>query len=226
MHIRARLTGRTLQLLSISVAICSLPGNLRAQEMQVIANPPLGQENTIPAGGEVYSYVRLYTITGYQLEADTKAGHWLLEEPVKAGTRLVDVPTSKAVKACAPEPNSFTALGPCFIDDDGDGKFDRHSGDQSTMFRKLKPPVSYSETKLTISREDSFKRTILFQGATSDTLRFSYREFKNDMARPAFTEELSILREAMPSMIMLKNLQIEVIGVSGMGLTYRLVQGN
>ncbi|MGD9472067.1 MAG: hypothetical protein AB7V38_07900 [Novosphingobium sp.] len=44
------------------------------------------------------------------------------------------------------------------------------------------------------------------------------------MARPAFTEELTIPREPFPAMIMLKNLQIEVLGVSGMGLQYRLIK--
>jgi hypothetical protein len=67
---------------------------------------------------------------------------------------------------------------------------------------------------------------MLFQGATSDSLRFSYREFSNDMARPAFTEDLSIPREPFPSMIMVKNLQLEVLAVSGMGMRYRVVKAN
>ena len=71
---------------------------------------------------------------------------------------------------------------------------------------------------------DAFRFVILFQGATTDTLRFSYREFKNDMARAAFTEELTIPREPFPQMMMLKNIQIEVLGVSGMGLRYKIVK--
>lgn len=204
--------------------LAMLPSNLVAQEMTIVSNPPIGIESTVPAGGDIYSFVRLYTIDGYQLDADTKAGHWLLQESVKHGTKLVPVETTKAVKACVPYDFSFDAKGPCFIDDDGDGKFDRHSGDEVTMFRKLKSPVPYSQTKIALSREDSFRRSIIYQGATADSLRFSYREFNDDMARPAFTEELSVPRETLPAMIMVKNLQLEVLKISGMGLTYRIVK--
>lgn len=197
-----------------------------AQDIQIISKPEIGKENTVPAGEELYSFNRLYTVEGYQLDASTKAGNWLLETPVEAGTRLIPVSTTKAAKACVPQLGTFTPVGPCFIDDNGDGLFDRHSADEVTMFRKLKPPVPYSRTSLIVTREDNFKKIFLFQGATVDTLRFSYREFRNDLARPAFTEELSILREPFPAMIMLKNLQIEILNVSGMGLSYRVIKVN
>jgi len=195
-----------------------------AQQESIISNPAIGEETTVPAGGEVYSFIRLFTVPAYQIDADTKAGNWLLEAMVQKGTKLVPVETRKPAKGCVPAVESLTAVGPCFIDDDGDGSFDRHSADEVTMFRKLKSPVPYSRTNLTISREDSLKRVILYQGAAADSLRFSYREFKNDMARPAFTEELTVPREPFPAMIMLKNLQVEVLKVSGMGMTYRVVK--
>lgn len=111
------------------------------------------------------------------------------------------------------------------MDDDGDGLFDRQATDDYNLAAKLKAPVPYSKIPISVSREDSFKRVILFQGATADSLRFSYREFSNDMARPAFTEELVIPREPFPAMIMIKNLQLEVLGVSGMGMRYRVIKG-
>lgn len=206
----------------LMIALCAVP--VHAQEQTIVTTPPIGAESRVPAGGEVYSYVRVYSVPAFQLEADTKAGSWLIEQPVPRGTKLVPVATKKAAKGCVPQPGTLSASGPCFIDDNGDGTFDRHAGDEVQMFRKLSPPIPYSRTTLEIARADSFKRVFLFQGATADSLRFSYREFKDDMARPAFTEELSIPREPFPAMIMLKDLQIEVQNVSGMGLTYRVVK--
>ena len=215
-----------MRILIVGAIFVASAGTLSAQEMKVVSSPPIGQEMTVPVGEEIYSFIRLFTIGGYQIDADTMAGHWLLEAPVIAGTQLVPVTTTKAAKGCVPYPNSFKVEGPCFVDDDGDGTFDRHSGDETTMFRKLKRSVPYSSVSLTVAREDSFRRVILFQGATADTLRFSYREFTNDVARPAFTEELSVLRETLPATIMVKNLQIKVVRVSGMGLTYRIIKAN
>lgn len=195
-----------------------------SQDVKLISFPEVGVPNTIPAGGTIYSYVKMYAIPGARLDADTKAGDWLVERPVPAGTELVPVNTRAAFKACAPYPGSLEANGPCFLDDDGNGTFDRQARDNITIERKLKPPVPYSLVDVSVLRSDAFKRVILFQGANSDSLRFSYREFNDDMARPAFTEELTIPREPFPAMIMLKNLQIEVLGVSGMGLQYRLIK--
>jgi hypothetical protein len=213
------------KLLGLCIAIiASYPAV--AQEMKVVSFPEIGTETSVPAGGELYSYLRVFTMDGARIDADTKAGDWLLEKPVAAGTQLVPVLTKTKFKACVPFPNSFDAAGPCFLDDDGDGRFDRHASDDFKMARKLKIPVPYTKVPISIIRADSFKKIILFQGATSDTLRFSYREFKDDMARPAFTEELTILRESFPFMVLVKNLQIEVLGVSGMGLRYRVVKAN
>lgn len=194
-----------------------------AQEMQIVSSPEMGVEAEVPAGGELYTYSRSYSIDGVKLDADTKAGDWLAEKEVPAGTKLVRVSSKAKFKGCVPLEDSFEGGGPCFLDDDGDGMFDRHARDGYTMARKLKEPVHYSPTEISLSRVDSFKRVFLFQGATSDSLRFSYREFQDSLARPAFTEDLTIPREQFPSVVMLKDLRIEVLGVSGMGLRYRVV---
>lgn len=194
-----------------------------AQQMKIVSSPDIGVEAEVPAGGELYSYGRIYSINGVKLDADTKAGDWLAEKDVSAGTRLVRVSSKAQFKGCVPLEGSFEGGGPCFLDDDGDGMFDRHARDSHTMARKLKAPVPYSAAEISLSKVDSFKRVFLFQGATSDSLRFSYREFQDNLARPAFTEDLTIPREQFPAVVMLKDLRLEVLGVSGMGLRYRVV---
>jgi len=203
--------------------LASASGTL-AQEMQVISVPEVGAEATIPAGGEVYSYARVYTLDGAVLEQDAQVGLLFTKERVPKGTQLIPVASKSKFKACVPYANTFTASGPCYLDDDGDGLFDRNSQDEGSIAIKSRPPTPYNRVKITIIREDSFKRSILYQGASADAIRFSYREFKNDIARPAFTEELTIPREQLPAMIMVKNIQMEVKTVSGMGLTYRIVR--
>lgn len=94
------------------------------------------------------------------------------------------------------------------------------------MAMKIKIPAPYSAATIFAVRTDAFKEVILYQGATADSVRFSYRQFKDDLARPAFTEELTIPREPFPAMMMVKNLQIEVMAVTGMGLRYRIVKVN
>ncbi len=210
-----------------AICLILLASNVYAQDVKVIITPDIGQEVTVPAGGDIYSISHIISVDGVELAEPAKAGSWMLESLYPAGTKLVPSSLTKAkLKACVPQKNTLEPSGPCFIDDDGDGLFDRRAGDEMEVARKFKTPVAYSPTTVSITGEKSFKQVILFQGATTDSLRFSYREFKNDMARPAFTEELTIPRETFPAMIMVKNIQLEILGVSGMGLKYRLVKVN
>ncbi|WP_126177141.1 hypothetical protein [Tsuneonella rigui] len=220
--IRSRATAWTSFLIGLALISATSPGWTQTVESRVQTLPAIGQMSTAAPGEELYQYFRLSTTEGAVLQADTKAGDWLLERPVPKGTKLIPVSTSKAFKACG-YTGAFEETGPCFIDDDGDGTFDRQAKDAFTIHRKIKVPVPYTREPISAATLDDFKHVILFAGATGDTLRFSYREFINDMARPAFTEELTVPRESFPQMIKLKGRTFEITNLTGMGLTYRLV---
>lgn len=197
-----------------------------AQNVRLIMTPETGVEITAATGGDLFTYSRMYTVDGAKLDAPAKAGDWLMQKTYDAGTVLIPVSSKAKFKACAPYENTLSANGPCFLDDDGDGRFDRQSKDEITVALKMKVPAAYTKQPVSVVGNDSFRYTILYQGATSDTVRFSYREFKDNMARPAFTEELTIPREPFPQMAMLKNVQVEILGLTGMGLKYRIVKVN
>lgn len=208
-----------------AVAAC-MGGVAEAQNVRLIMTPETAVETTAATGGDLFTYARMYTIDGAKLDAPAKAGDWLMQQTYDAGTVLIPVSSKAKFKACAPYENTLSANGPCFLDDDGDGRFDRQAKDETTMALKLKPPAPYTKQPVSVIGKDSFRYTILYQGATGDTVRFSYREFKDDLARPAFTEELTIPREPFPQMAMLKNVQVEILGITGMGLKYRIVKVN
>jgi hypothetical protein len=204
----------------------ALPCTVNAQELTLAHFPELGVESVVPAGGEVYSFTRVYTLNGARLEADSGPGSYLRGRSVSAGTELVPAKTKANFKACIPIKGTFEPDGPCFLDDDGDGQFDRQSTNDYNMAQRLKVPVPYSRLPISVYREDSFKRVFLFQGATQDSLRFSYREFSAGLARPGFTEDLSIQLAEFPFMIQLKDIQLEVLKVDGMGMRYKVVRAN
>ena len=49
----------------------------QAQEMKVVSFPEIGVETTVPAGGEVFSYLKVYTINGVTLDVATKTAYFL-----------------------------------------------------------------------------------------------------------------------------------------------------
>jgi len=52
------------------------------------------------------------------------------------------------------------------------------------------PEIDYSVTSDEEWGENSFKRELIYSGVSQSTVSILYREFKNDMARPAFSQEL------------------------------------
>lgn len=69
---------------------------------------------------------------------------------------------------------------------------------------------------------DCFKQEFVFNGKANNVLKFMYREYVNDMARPAFTQELQYdLTEG--NTIGFKGLRIEVIDASNTSITYKVL---
>lgn len=52
-------------------------------------------------------------------------------------------------------------------------------------------PVSYKETSITEIPKDGYKHELIYNGIDGKTIKCIYREYLNDLARPAFTQELS-----------------------------------
>jgi hypothetical protein len=90
---------------------------------------------------------------------------------------------------------------------------------------RLKLPVKFERIKGVVSGPTPFRREILFSGAAAGVLRMVYREFANDLARPAFTQELTYDLPAgnAPLDISIKGARIQITEASNSGLTYRVL---
>ncbi|WP_051229623.1 hypothetical protein [Psychroserpens burtonensis] len=69
--------------------------------------------------------------------------------------------------------------------------------------------------------EDCFKKELIYNGKEGDVVKFTYREFINNMIRPAFNQDLSYdLNEG--KIIGFKGSRIEVINTSNIGIEYKV----
>lgn len=79
-------------------------------------------------------------------------------------------------------------------------------------------------SRVTVEASDSVKRELLYDGKSGTTLHLSYREFVKDLARPAFTQELSYdIRD--DRIIGFKGARVEVIDANNTSLRYRVLSG-
>lgn len=86
-----------------------------------------------------------------------------------------------------------------------------------TEYKIIPTPPTYTE--------DSFKYQALYQGRIDNKIKISFREFKDDMARPAFTQDIDYeLNKSGETIIGFKGLRIKILKATNMDITYSVIQ--
>lgn len=184
------------------------------------STPLVGEDHVAPIGGAVYDRFKYSVTEGAVLSEAASIRQLFRHYELDQGARFSTV-DDKHFKACAIDDGS-----PCLIDSDGDGKFDRLLPDNAFYIGsiKLKQPVAYQKAKFEqpLQRGD-FRWTITYLGAADHSLKLSYREFSDGIARPAFTEDYAIpLGDKLPQTLRVKDVSIVVTAIDGLGLHYRI----
>jgi hypothetical protein len=147
---------------------------------------------------------------------------------IPAGSAL-EVVKDRPLKACTVAQDTYsdrviTTSRACLYDRDMDGRFDRTDAEAFFTGRNPKQPVAYAFVDVPVHVGGSdFRQTLTYLGTTAGVLRISYREFSGDVARPAFTEELTFpLEKSFPQTIRWRETTITLLGITPDGLRYRI----
>ncbi|HTM95475.1 MAG TPA: hypothetical protein VL100_06640, partial [Croceibacterium sp.] len=97
----------------------------------------------------------------------------------------------------------------------------------SNYIRKAYPlarPVPYHRAKILLPpATPGLTRRLLYQGMAAGELKLSYREFTNDLARPAFEESLSVpLSAEFPQKVAAKGATLTIYKIDGLGMDYQV----
>jgi hypothetical protein len=84
------------------------------------------------------------------------------------------------------------------------------------------PGIAYDLTTRESAGRDSFKMELLYSGVFQSTLTLTYREFKDDLARPAFTQELKY-DLSQGDEIGFRSARFRVLKATNTGLTYQVI---
>ncbi len=88
---------------------------------------------------------------------------------------------------------------------------------------ELKTEIDFTLTEIEEFSKDSFKTELVYTGGNNKSINLMYREFKNDFARPAFTQDLKYDISDDP-IIGFKGARFEVIKAGNSGLTYKVLK--
>lgn len=83
-------------------------------------------------------------------------------------------------------------------------------------------PVKYNTKEIVKFTPESFRRELIYSGVSQGTVTLVYREFKDNTARPAFTQELKY-DLAQSRIIGYKGARFEVIDAGNTSITYKVL---
>jgi len=156
--------------------------------------PEVGVRTTVSVGQVMASKYDYLAQGGATLRDGVAASFWMGREGLTAGTQLVSAVSSGEEVYCQP-PARMGA--PCLKDTDSNGTFDRAYTMNAYGFLVNGvdiPPSGYRVGDRTI--QDGFKYELLYQGIDNGVVRVAYREYTENLARPAYSQELTYTLEA------------------------------
>jgi hypothetical protein len=87
---------------------------------------------------------------------------------------------------------------------------------------KSKDLIDIKPKKVVLNKELSFKQEFIYNGKVGNSIKFIYREFSDDFARPSFTQEVQYdLNES--SVVGFKGLKIEVLSATNTLIKYKVI---
>lgn len=203
-----------------------------AVEERVGRVPDLNTVSTTVVGGTVLSQFRYWSKTGTRLTQPVSIGLGLGRVSVAAGEFVLPSIADGKPAFCT-ERLAYSDLltGPlkvaCFLDSNGSGMFSHVTAAPGAVWfqKALEPPVPYAASEQIIPRSDAFRYELLLQGVSNRTLRLAFREFLNDMARPAFFQDATYDIDKLPMVVSFRSVRIEVLEADNSGLKYRILSG-
>jgi hypothetical protein len=193
-------------------------------------SPPVGETAKATVGTKIWELYSFVGVEGVIIDAPINARWGSAEEvnlPAGAGLFII---RDRKLKACREQVTYSNLPGPlsiwtdCLVDSEDDGRFDKVIYNADGFSKRVEPPVPYKRGIVEVAGEgeSNFRKVIIYSGAGDGIIKFSYREFTNDMARPAYTEELTLpLGKSFPQDIAIKDHVFTLLSLDGMGLAYQ-----
>lgn len=118
----------------------------------------------------------------------------------------------------------------CLADRDGDTRFEMWRAPEGPPARvqwaKLQASAAFSVGHSMAPTGNGFRYELLYQGVSANVIRILYREYVDDLIRPAFQQDLSYtLSPSGPTDIAFRTSRIRVTAADNNGIQYEMLAG-
>jgi hypothetical protein len=216
--------------LLFAAACVAMPPPQLPSERRVGEEPRPGETTRRSVGETLYTTFDYWTGEHPRLVEGYGRQYLLGQILISPGTYLTARPKRDGgFEHCTPEPTYSGPGGPSIVCFFGPPELDYYThvrvpplkyGSWTTMDKQ----VTYQVEEVMLG--EGRKIELLYQGLANDVIRLLYREYVENLVRPAFQQELTYTLAAEgPTEIQFRTLKIEVITADNNGLTYRILHG-
>lgn len=210
----------TLMLLLTSILIsCGVQTKLTTPENFTTNIPELNISNNTEIGITLVSKETGYKYNALKITNDKKVKTGFLSRELKAGEIYInDSYTSKFnLYRNINEPT----FGIAIPKNGGKQQVFLNNGMGIKLFQ-IKDIIDFKVTHTPVPKKEYFKQEFIYNGRVGNALKFIYREYIDDIARPAFTQDLQYdLSES--KIIGFRGLRIEVITATNTNIEYKVI---
>lgn len=194
------------------------------------SHPQVNVRSQARVGDPILSTYQYRSAIGASLSRSYALEHGLIRFEVPTDSRTIQHYASEGHAYCTTEPRVIDAIvGPwrpaCFIDRDSDGKFEGAHVYAAGYIFDLSPPIEYKEVRVPISAPGGFKYEILYNGMDGTTANLTYREYIDNLVRPAFQQDLKYTISKNDERITFRSITINVHGANNDGIIYTVLSG-
>lgn len=172
-------------------------------EYKVGASVELNQRTSAKVGDVLFNQFEYISNNGARLINGISKRYGMTNFEVPTGTYLYGyIINNSIVTYCTANKTAIDVLGwpraqSCFTDKDGDGKFENiHYGAAMAKLGDISiEPLQYKEEEV-FADQAGFKYELVYEGINNNVISVSYREYTQNIARPAFQQNLTYTLEA------------------------------
>lgn len=154
---------------------------------------------------------------------DVSGSFWAHRRSISSGDSLVSAISSGEQVYCQAPPREGA---PCLKDSNGDNHFDRAYS--MNAFGMLINGRSIDGIRYRVADQniqDGFKYELIYQGRDRDTVRIAYREYTDNLARPAFSQDLSYTLKGAQTDIRFRDVALTIHEANNNEITYVVESG-
>ena len=190
----------------------------RPAEVSEISKPAVGEVTTASVGSPILEQGKFTTLATLSLDREFEVSKLLIKVKMARGETLLAAHIDGEAVACSTAKTYYDPIvGPwaisCLHDRNSDGAYELVSFQPSAVRGYIDLPYTVTATSAptTVQNSKSYRFELLYEGHDGSGLKLRYREYFDDMARPAFTQEATYPVGPMPMTVKFKKAEIDVL---------------